>query len=96
MIPGSGRSVGEGIGYLIQYCLATLVAQLVKNPPAMQETWVQYLGWEDPLEEGMKPSSVSLPGEFHGQRSLVDYSPQSDKESDTTEQLSTAPLRYMI
>ena len=60
----------------------------VKNPLAMQEAWVQYLGWEDPLEEGMKPSSVSLPGEFHGQRSLVDYSPQSRKELDTTEQLT--------
>ena len=47
----------------------------VKHPPAMQEGWVQYLGWEDPLEEGMEPSSISLPGEPHGQRSLVDYSP---------------------
>ena len=47
----------------------------VKHPPAMQEGWVQYLGWEDPLEEGMEPSSISLPGESHGQRSLVDYSP---------------------
>ena len=39
-IPGSGRSAGEGIGYLLQYSWAPLVAQLVKNPPAMQETWV--------------------------------------------------------
>ena len=60
MIPGSGRSVGERIGYLIQYSLATLVAQLVKNPPAMQETWVQYLGWEDPLEKGMATHSSIL------------------------------------
>ena len=65
----------------------------VKNPLAMQEAWVQYLGWEDPLEEGMKPSSVSLPGEFHGQRSLVDYSPQSSKESDTTEATEHAQSR---
>ena len=52
-IPGSGRSPGEGIGYPLQYSWASLVAQMVKNPPAMQETWVHSLGWEDPLEEGM-------------------------------------------
>ena len=51
-IPGSGRSPGEGKGYPLQYSWASLVAQLVKNPPAMQETWVQFLGWEDPLEKG--------------------------------------------
>ena len=52
MIPGSGRSAGEGIGYPLQYSEVSLVAQLVKNPPAMWETWVQPLGWEDPLEKG--------------------------------------------
>ena len=51
-IPGSGRSSGEGIGYLLQYSWAFLVAQLVKNPPAMQETPVPLLGWEDLLEKG--------------------------------------------
>ena len=51
-IPGSGRSTGEGIGYPLQYSWASLVAQLVKNPPAMQETPVQFLGQEDPLEKG--------------------------------------------
>ena len=50
-IPGLGRSTGEGTGYLLQYSWASLVAQLVKNPPAMQETWVRSLGWEDPLEK---------------------------------------------
>ena len=50
MIPGSGRSAGEGIGYPLQY--SSLVAQLVRNLPAIQETWVQSLGWEDPLEKG--------------------------------------------
>ena len=50
LIPGSGRSTGEGIGYPLQYSWASLVAQLVKNPPAMWETWVQSLGWEEPLE----------------------------------------------
>ena len=51
-IPGLGTSPGEGIGYPLQYSWASLVAQLVKNPPAMWETWVRYLGWEDPLEKG--------------------------------------------
>ena len=51
-IPGSGRSPEEGIGYPFQYSWASLVAQLVKNTPAMQETWVRSLGWEDPLEKG--------------------------------------------
>ena len=51
-IPGLGRSAAEGIGYPLQYSWASLVAQLVKNPPAMRETWVQSLGWEDPLEKG--------------------------------------------
>ena len=53
LIPRSGSSPGEGIGYPLQYSWASLVAQTVKNPPAMRETWVQSLGWEDPLEEGM-------------------------------------------
>ena len=48
-IHGLGRSAGEGIGYPLQYSWASHVAQLVKNPPAMQETWVQSLGLEDPL-----------------------------------------------
>ena len=53
LIPGLGRSPGEGIGYPLQYSWASLVAQMVRNPPAMQETWVRSLGWEDPLGEGM-------------------------------------------
>ena len=59
-IPGSGRSPGEGIGYPLQYSWASLVAQLVKNPPAMRETWVQPLGWEDPLEKRMATHSSIL------------------------------------
>jgi len=51
-IPGSGRSFGEGTGCPLQYSWVSLVAQLVKNPPAMWETWVQSLGWEDLLEKG--------------------------------------------
>ena len=52
LIPGSGRSTGEGIGYPLHYSWASLVAQLVKNPPAIWETWVQSLSWEDPLKKG--------------------------------------------
>ena len=52
MIPGLGRSPREGIGYPPQCSWASLVAQLVKNPPAVLETWVRSLGWEDPLEKG--------------------------------------------
>ena len=63
------------------------MAQAVKNLPAMQEIWVKSLGQEDPLEKGWQPTPVFLPGEFHGQKSLVGYSPQGHKESDTTEQL---------
>ena len=60
MIPGSGRSPEEGIGYPLQYSWASLVAQLVKNLPAMQETWVRSLGWKDPLEKGTATHS-SIP-----------------------------------
>ena len=60
LIPGSGRSPGEGIGYPLQYPWASLVAQRVKNPPAVRETWVQSLGWEDPLEKGKTTHSSIL------------------------------------
>ena len=66
---------------------ASLVAQSVKNLPAMQEIQVQSLGWEDPLEKKWQPTPVSLPGKSHGWRSLVGYSPWGHKELDTTEQL---------
>ena len=60
LIPGLGKSAREGIGYPLQYSWTSLVAQLVKNPPAMRETWVQSLGWEDPLEKGKATHSSSL------------------------------------
>ena len=60
MIPGSGRSAGEGIGYSHRYSWASLVAQLVKNPPAMWETWIQSLGWEYSLEKGKATHSSIL------------------------------------
>ena len=56
----SGRATGEGIGYPLQYSWASLVAQLVKKPAAMQETWVQSLSWEDPLEKGKTTHSSIL------------------------------------
>ena len=69
---GLGRFPGEGIGYPLQYSWASLVAQLVKNPPAMWETWVQSLGWEDPhgKRRGKRsreklPTPVFWPREFH-------------------------------
>ena len=59
-IPGSGRSAREGIDYPFQYSRVSLVAQLVKNPPTMWETWVRSLGWEDPLEKGKATHSSIL------------------------------------
>ena len=58
--PGSGRSAGDGVGYPFQYSWASLVAQLVKNPPAIRETRLQSLGWEDPLEKGKATHSSIL------------------------------------
>ena len=60
---------------------------MVKNLPAVQETWVQFLGWEDPLEKEMATHSSILAWESHGQRSLAGYNPWGHKESDTTEKL---------
>ena len=82
LIPGSGRSTGKGISYPFQCSWASLVAQLVKNLPAMWETWVRSLGWEDPLRRERLPTPVFWPREFHGL-----YSPRGHKELDTTEQL---------
>ena len=65
-IPGLGRFAGEGIDHPLQYSWASLVAQMVKNLPAMWETWVLSLGWEDLLEKGKLTTPVFWPGEFHG------------------------------
>ena len=59
-IPGLGRSPGEGKGYQLQYSWASLVAQTIKNPPAMQETWTCFLGWKDPLEKGTATTYSSI------------------------------------
>jgi len=79
LIPGSGRSAGEGIGYPVQYSCVSLVAQLVKNLPAMRETWVGKISWRTER----LPNPVFWPGEFQGL-----CSPWGHKESDTTERLS--------
>ena len=68
---------------------ASLRSRMAKNPPAVWETWVRCLGWEDALEESMATHCSVLAWESHGQRSLVGYSPRGHKESDTTERLST-------
>ena len=62
MIPRSGISPAERIGYPLQYSWVSLVAQMVKNPPAVWDIWVQPLGWEDPLEEEMATHSGILAG----------------------------------
>ena len=69
LIPGLGRFTGEGIGYSLQYFRASLVAKLVKNLPAMWETWVRSLGGKDPLEKGILQYSGlenSMDGTIHG------------------------------
>ena len=79
----------RSLSFLFCPVRASLGAQTVKNPPAMQEAQVPSLDREDPLEEGMATHTpVSSPGEFQGQRSLVGYNPWGHKEADTTEQLT--------
>ena len=67
-IPGSGRSPGEGIGYPLQYSWVSLVAQLVKNPTAMQETWIRSLGQEDSPGEWK-----GYPLQYSGQENSMDH-----------------------
>ena len=87
------RSNSQGIYFFVNFFYWSLVAlgfpgSASGKQPACQcrrhETWLQSLGWEDPLEQGIEPTPVFLPGESHGQRSLVGYSPWGRKESDTT------------
>ena len=78
-IPGFGRSGGERIGYPLQYSWASLMTQLMKNPPAMRKTWV----WKIPWRRERLPTPEFWPGEIHGL-----YSPWGPKESDTTEHIS--------
>ena len=85
-------SLGIRVAYISQlkapwFATYYLVAQMVKNLPAVQETWVRSLSLEDPQRREWLPTPVFLPGEFHGQRSLAGYCPQGHKESDRTKQL---------
>ena len=66
LIPGLGRSTGEGIGYPLQYSWASLVTQLIKNSPAVWETWVQSLGWEVPGE------GIGYPFQYSGLANFMD------------------------
>ena len=86
------NSPGEGIVYPLQYSWASLVDQMVKNQPAMWETWVQSLGWEDPLKVGMATHSSILAWRIPIDRGdwRAVYRPQDPKGWDTPERLSTA------
>ena len=89
-IPGSGFSPGKGIGYWLQYSWTSLVAQMVKNLPVMQETWVLFLLWEKSPQGGHgNPLQDSCLENPHGQRSLAGLQSIGSK-SNTTEWLSTA------
>ena len=88
LIPGSERFAGEGIGYPVQYSWASLVAQLVKNLPAMQETWIQSLGWEGPLEKGTANYFSILAWR-------IPWGPWGHKELDITEGLSLSIFTYI-
>ena len=91
-IPGSWRSAGEGIGYPLQCSWASFVAQLEENPPAMWETFVRSLGWEDPLEKGRATHSSILAWRIP----WTICSPWSHKELDTSEQLNWTGLKIFV
>ena len=80
--------VQPGISHDVLYIWASLIVQSVRNLPAVQETWVQLLGWEDPLEKEMATHFSILAWKSHGHRSLVGCSPRGHKESGTTEWLT--------
>ena len=83
------RSPREGIGYVLQYSCASLVALRVKNLPAMWETSVQSLLGKTPGGRHGNPLKYSCLENFHGQRSLAGYSPWDPEELDMSEQIST-------
>ena len=88
-IPESGRFTGEGIGFPLQYSWASLGVQLVKSLPAMWETWVWSLGWEDPLEKERATNSCIL-----AWRLPELYSPWCHKDLDMTEWLTFKYVKY--
>ena len=91
---GVSSSIGERRGYPLQFSWPFLVAQIVKNPPALWETWVPSLGWKDPLEEGMQPTPVFLPGESPWTEELGGLQSMDHKESDMTEWQNTTQPSY--
>ena len=94
-IPRSGKSSSEGIGYPLQYSWASQVVQMIKNLPAMRETWIQSLCWERSLGGGRDNSlQYSCLENPHGQRSLAGCSPWGRKESDTIALLSTVCIKH--
>ena len=78
LIPGSGRFAGDGIGYPLQYFGASLVAQLVKNLPAMRQTWVRSLAWEDPLKR-----KATCPLQYSGLENSIDCIVHGHTKSQT-------------
>ena len=82
LIPGLGRSPGDGISYPLQYSWASLVAQMIKNLPAMQETWVLSLGWGEPLEKGTGTHSSILAWRIPWTEEPARRQFMGDKESD--------------
>ena len=90
-ISGSGRSPREGIGYPLQYSWASLVAQLVKNPPAMWEIWVWFLDWEDPLEKWKATHSSIFAWRIPW---TIQYSQWGCKEPDRAERSSLSAHSY--
>ena len=94
MIPELGGSAGEGMGYPLQYSWASLVDQMVKNPPAMLKAWVRYLDWGRSAGGGYgKTFQYYRLENPHGQRNLAGYSAWGCKKSDMTAKLSTAQHR---
>ena len=90
LIPESGRSSGEGIGYPLQYSWASLMVQLVRNLPAMRETTVRSLDWEIPWRRERLSTPVFWPGEFHGLYGVA----HGVAESDTTEWVLLHSQKY--
>ena len=90
-LPGVGRSAGEVVGYPLQHSWASLVTQLVKNPPAIWKTWAQSLCWEDPLEKGMATHYSILDWRIHKKLDTAErlsFHFTSEKISHAVEQLS--------
>ena len=93
LIPGSGSSPAEGIGYPLQYSWASLVAQMVKNLPAMRETWVRSLGWDDPLEEDIATHSSILAWRIPMDRGTWWATVHGVPESDMTDSTASIPSK---